>query len=159
MNRSDSIAKLAEALAKAQGNMGKAVKGSANPFFKSKYADLAAVVDAIRQPFAENGLSYVQGADTDEQGNVTVETILMHVSGEWISSRLTMKPAKNDPQGVGSTISYIRRYSLQSMAGLATEDDDGNTATGNGQPAAGAKAHIQATAAKLAVVGSTTPQQ
>lgn len=134
MNRSESIANLAGALAKAQGQMESAKKDSTNPFFKSKYADLASVIDAIKKPFSTNGLSYSQDAETEEGGAVVVETIIMHESGEWKSSRLRMLPVKSDPQGIGTCITYARRYGLQAAAGVPAEDDDGNAASGNAQP-------------------------
>ena len=129
MNSSAEIDKLAEALAKAQGDMESAKKDSANPFFKSKYADLAAVVEAIKKPFADNGLSYVQMPDFDDTGAVIITTRLMHSSGQWIEGPIRMRPVKDDPQGIGSTITYARRYALQSMAGVPAEDDDGNAGT------------------------------
>lgn len=153
MNRSETIGKIAEALAKAQGSMKTAKKVAANPFYKSRYADLATVVEVIREPFSVNGLSYVQLPDTDEQGNVTLETIFMHTSGEWFSSVLTMKPAKNDPQTIGSLISYMRRYALQAMAGMASEDDDGNAASEHPvKPQMDVKQQIQHAAEKVATV-------
>lgn len=131
-NRSASIAALAAALAKAQGAMEGAAKGSENPFFKSKYADLAAVWDACREPLSKNELAVIQvPVPASEAGKVAIETIMAHASGEWISGTLEMKPVKDDPQGVGSAITYIRRYGLQAMVGIAPEDDDGNGASGN----------------------------
>lgn len=129
MQKSESIGHLAKSLAQAQAQMSVAKKDSANPFFKSKYADLAAVVDAIKKPLADNGLSYAQLTDIDD-GGVIVETVLMHESGEWLSGRLRMKPVKDDPQGVGSCITYARRYGLQAMIGVPSDDDDGNAASG-----------------------------
>ncbi len=130
MNKSESIKELATALAKAQGQMTAAKKDAANPFFKSKYADLAAVVEAVKGPLSANGLSYCQFVDTDEQG-LWIETILMHSSGEWLSGRLRMPVAKqNDPQALGSAITYGRRYGLQAATGVPADDDDGNAATG-----------------------------
>ena len=122
MTRSESIAELAKALSKAQGQMSHAKKDQNNPFFKSKYADLASVVEAAKGPLAANGLSYVQMPRT-EGLTLCVETLLMHDSGEWISSELSMVPVKGDPQGVGSCITYARRYSLQAMLGIPAEDD------------------------------------
>lgn len=142
MNKSDQIGQLAEALCQAQGMMKFAKKDSSNPFFKSKYADLSSVVEAIRLPLYENGLSYAQTTDTDEHG-VIVETVLMHKSGEWISGRLKMVPVKNDPQGIGSCITYARRYGLQSMVGIPTDDDDGNAAS-HITPTAGALERLPA---------------
>ena len=133
MNQSESIAALSAALSKAQAIMEGAAKDSANPFFKSKYADLSAVWDACRKPLTDNGLSVVQTADfmPEHPDMVCVETILCHSSGEWIRGRLAVKPVKPDPQSVGSCITYLRRYSLQSIVGIAPEDDDGNAAGGN----------------------------
>ena len=130
MNRSEIINELASAMAKAQGAIRGALKDSDNPFFKSKYADLASVVEAIREPFAANGLSYIQCIEPSEKNEVRVETILMHASGQWIACGVLALPvSKADAQGVGSAITYARRYSLSAAAGVAPEDDDGNAAT------------------------------
>ena len=128
MNKSESIKELATALNKAQAEMSGAKKKATNPFFKSKYSDLNAVVDAIRIPFCDNGLSYSQFPVSNDKC-VGVETILMHDSGEWISSVLMLPMVKQDPQAAGSAITYARRYSLQSIAGIPSEDDDGNHAS------------------------------
>ena len=131
MNSSENINELASALARFQAEVKPAIKGSTNPYFKSKYADLQACWDAAREPLTKNGLSLVQGCRFSEGGDVvTIETRLMHSSGQWIENSLTMKPAKADPQGIGSCITYGRRYSMGSTLGLVTEeDDDGNAAT------------------------------
>jgi hypothetical protein len=130
MNKSESIAALAAALAKAQGAMKGAVKDSANPFFKSKYADLASVVEAIRAAFSANGLSYIQTVEPSDKDEVRVETTLMHSSGEWISCGVLSLPvSKADAQGYGSALTYARRYSLSAAVGVAPEDDDGNAAS------------------------------
>ena len=130
MNKSESIAGLAAALAKAQGQMKGAVKDSANPFFKSKYADLASVVEAIRAAFSANGLSYIQTVEPSEKDEVRVETTLLHSSGEWISCGVLSLPvSKVDAQGYGSALTYARRYSLSAAVGVAPEDDDGNAAS------------------------------
>ena len=128
MVKSEAINELAAALAKAQGQMEGAKKDADNPFFKSKYADLASVVEAIRGPFAEHGLSYVQCPDACEGEEVAVDTVLMHASGQWISSRTVVPVTKKDAQGYGSALTYARRYGLQAIAGVAAEDDDGNAA-------------------------------
>jgi hypothetical protein len=135
MNQSESIAELSAALAKAQGIMEGASKDSANPFFKSKYADLASVWDACRKPLSDNGLSVVQTTEfmPEHPDMVCIETILCHASGQWIKGRLAVKPVKSDPQSVGSCITYLRRYSLQSIVGIAPEDDDGNAASGKNE--------------------------
>ena len=132
MERSESIKHLAAALNKAQAEMSGAKKGATNPFFKSKYADLNSVVDAVRIPFSENGLSYSQFPIMDEN-RVGVETILMHESGEFIASTLTLPTGKLDAQAAGSAITYARRYSLQAVAGIPAEDDDGNASVNGNQ--------------------------
>ena len=126
-NRSESIANLASSLAVAQGKIENASKDSENPYFKSSYADLASVRDAVRKPFAEHGLAVVQLPSTDG-ALVTIITILLHESGEWISSALSMKAKDDSPQAIGSAITYARRYALAAMAGVAPEDDDGEKA-------------------------------
>ena len=131
MNTSEEIHELAAALSKAQGEIEDAAKGAENPYYKSKYADLAAVRGVIREPLAKNGLSIVQNPAT-VQGGVEVETILLHSSGQYMSSKLFMPVAKIDAHGVGSAITYARRYSLLSILCLATEDDDGNAAARGG---------------------------
>ena len=128
MNRSESIKSLAVAHNKAQAEMSGAVKDSNNPFFKSKYADLSSVVKAVKEPFANNGLSYVQ-FPIEKDGRIGVETILMHSSGEWLSNEFTVQLSKQDAQGAGSAITYCRRYALQAIAGIPSEDDDGNAAS------------------------------
>jgi len=130
MKHSEQINELATALAKAQGQIEGAKKTSDNLYFKSKYADLAEVWEACRKPLADNGLAVVQGDGiASEDGNVSIETMLLHVSGQWISSSLEAKPTKTDPQGIGSCITYLRRYGLQSLVGISPEDDDGNAAS------------------------------
>ena len=129
MQKSDSIAALAAALSKAQGSIRGAVKDSDNPFFKSRYADLASVVEAIRCAFSENGLSYTQVIAPSEKEEVSVETVILHASGEWLSCGVLSLPvSKSDAQGYGSALTYARRYGLSAAAGVAPEDDDGNAA-------------------------------
>ena len=127
MEKSESIKNLALALNKAQAEMGAASKGKDNPFFKSKYADLAEVVKAVKEPFANNGLSYTQFPVSNENG-VGVSTRLMHVSGQWLEMEYTLPTVKKDPQASGSAITYARRYALQSIAGIPTADDDAESA-------------------------------
>lgn len=128
MNKSESIKNLAVAMNKAQNAMSGAAKSKSNPFFKSKYADLGAVIEAVKTPFADNGLSYVQ-FPIEESGRIGIETILMHESGEWLSNSFTVQLTKQDAQGAGSAITYCRRYGLQAVAGIPSEDDDGNAAS------------------------------
>lgn len=133
MDKSETITALAAAMAAAQAQMGGAAKDANNPFFKSKYADLSSVVAAVKAPFADNGLSYVQ-FPIEDGGRVGVETVLMHKSGEWLSQRFTVQLSKQDAQGAGSAITYCRRYALQAIAGIPSEDDDGNAASASSTP-------------------------
>jgi len=127
--KSESIKEIATALAKAQGQMKGAIKDSANPFFKSKYADLASVVEAIRDAFSKNGLSYIQTVEPSDKDEVRVKTVLLHSSGEWLDCGILALPVtKADAQGFGSALTYARRYSLSAACGVAPEDDDGNAA-------------------------------
>lgn len=127
--RSESLGKLAEALSKAQGLMKPAKKDSINPHFKSAYADLASCWAAIREPLASNGLALVQTLGTDPAG-VTVETTLLHTSGEFLSESTWLPVNQKTPQGYASSFSYARRYALSAMVGLSSEeDDDGNAAS------------------------------
>jgi hypothetical protein len=125
---SPTISELAKALVKAQSQMGTAKKDATNPHFKSKYADLASVWEAIRKPLADNGLSVVQRVVSNAKG-VAVESMLLHVSGEWVKDRCWVPVVKADPQGYGSAITYARRYSLSAIVGVAADDDDGNAAS------------------------------
>jgi hypothetical protein len=133
MNKSDDIKELALALSKTQSILKGALKDSNNPFFKSKYADLASVWEACREPLAANGLSVVQMPCNDTPDSVALETILMHTSGQWISSVFSMPVSKHDAQAVGSAITYARRYALAAVVGIAPEDDDGNLASGKSE--------------------------
>jgi hypothetical protein len=178
LRQSPTIAKLAVALAKAQGVILGAAKDSENPFFKAKYADLASVWDACRGPLSSNGLSVCQTTDVLNDGKVILLTQLLHTSGEWIVGRYPVCPVKNDPQSLGSATTYARRYALMAIAGIAPEDDDGNAASGRPQtphtagknaplaapnPVDKAKAQVaalkstQASQTQNAPVGSTAP--
>jgi len=128
MKMSETIADLAKALAAAQAEIENATKGSINPHFRSKYADLAEVLNTSRPILSKHGLSVVQMPGF-EDGKVSVETVLMHESGQWIANTLLGPCSKLDPQGVGSAITYYRRYSLAAFAGIAQEDDDANIAS------------------------------
>ena len=126
--KSPQIDKLAAALAKAQSKLRGAVKTSVNPFFKSDYADLDAVIKSCFPQLTENGLSVIQGNDTCDRGSFYVTTMLLHESGQWIKSKLKMPiGGKQDAQAVGATITYARRFSLSAMVGIAQTDDDGNS--------------------------------
>jgi hypothetical protein len=128
MNKSETIKELAAGLAKAQALIEGAAKDGNNPHFRSKYATLASVVDAVKEPLAKNGLSYTQVLH-DAENAVKVETIILHQSGEWLSCGcLSVPVSKHDAQGFGSALTYARRYSLSAAFGVAPEDDDGNEA-------------------------------
>lgn len=149
MKHSEAIDTLTEALAKAQGAIGGALKASENPFFKSRYADLASVWNACRAPLSENGLAVIQtvrceypaAVNADVQAlaqavqeklsppAVIVTTLLSHLSGQWVSEELTMWPRENTPQAIGTCTSYARRYALAAMVGVYQEDDDAERAT------------------------------
>jgi len=128
MIKSESIANLAAALCKAQSELSNPKKTSANPFFKSRYADLSEVINASKPILAEHGLSVIQLLTFTDC--VHVETILLHSTGEYISETLSMPVPKQDAQTIGAVATYSRRYSWAAICGLAQEDDDGNTATG-----------------------------
>lgn len=137
MNRSEHINELAGALAKVQATAPTVVKDKTAKVqmknggeYRYNYADLGSVWEAIRAPLAENGLSVAQFPETTDTGNVVVETILMHTSGQWLSSALVTRPRDDTPQSIGSAITYLRRYALSAMVGVvADEDDDGAAAS------------------------------
>jgi len=126
---SPTIAALAKALSAAQGEVEGAVKGKANPAFRSKYADLAAVWDACREALTKHGLAVVQSPGPCADGRMEMTTMLAHASGEWMRGTLTIPLAKVDAQAYGSATTYARRYALAAFVGVAPEDDDGNAAT------------------------------
>jgi hypothetical protein len=128
MNKSESIKELASALSKAQAMIEGAIKDKTNPAFRSKYADLGACWDACRDPLTKHGLSVMQLPMIGD-GSVRLETILMHSSGEFISSEMQIPVSKHDAQGYGSALTYARRYALCAFVGIAPEDDDGNGAS------------------------------
>ena len=125
--QSENINEIATALAKAQGEIENATKKSVNPHFKSNYADLAEVLKTVRPVFAKNGIAIIQSPSYAD-GMVSVETMLAHVSGQWISGIISAPVGKQDAQAVGSATTYCRRYALAAFAGIAQEDDDGNAA-------------------------------
>lgn len=117
------------AFVKAQKGFAPALKTSTNPHFKSRYADLAACVEAVIDALNDEGIGLMQKTHQDERG-VTVETVFVHESGESMSGgTLHVPAAKQDPQGYGSALSYARRYSLMAACGIAPEDDDGNASS------------------------------
>ena len=137
MSQSEQINELAAALSVAQGKITGALKDSANPFFKSKYADLASVWDACRSALSENGLAVIQTTEAVDPSTVTVVTTLAHKSGQYIKGILTMVPKDPSPQAIGSCLTYARRYALAAIVGVAQVDDDANAASGKAHPPAG----------------------
>ena len=128
MAASEQLNELAAALSKTQAMLQGAVKDAKNDHFKSRYADLASCWDACREALAANGLSVVQLPEGDGSV-VTMTTMLIHTSGQWVSCTGTFRPTKADPQGLGSCITYARRYQLCAVVGISPEDDDGNAAS------------------------------
>lgn len=135
MNKSESIGAIAKALATAQSEMGSATKDAKNPFFKSTYADLNAIREAVLPVLNKHKISVLQ--PTVMVGDTPfVETVLLHESGEFISSITEIIADKaNNAQSAGSGISYARRYGLQSLVCVGAEDDDGESAVGRSKPA------------------------
>lgn len=138
MKTSESIKQLSAALLKAQRSIKFASKDAKNPHFKSTYADLPAVIDAIKPALNDAGLVFLQTFSPSEAGFIAVTTRLMHETGEWIEDTATVPLPKSDPQGYGSAATYARRYSLAAITGLYQDDDDGNAAS-NAKPAQIAK--------------------
>jgi hypothetical protein len=133
MKTSESIKEFATAFTLAQAEMGGVLKNKENPAFKnngttSMYADLAAVVEVVKQPFCNHGLSYIQFPISNLEG-MGCSTRIMHTSGEWIESEFTMPLGKVSAHGAGSNFTYARRYALSAACGLPVQDDDGNAAS------------------------------
>ena len=127
---SEQISNIAAALLKAQRDIGHALKSAENPYFKSRYADLTVVIESVKTPLNENGITFLQAVDSNEEGVPVIDTILLHESGQYLSTRTPVfcnKP--NDPQAFGSGVTYSKRYALQAILGLPTEDDDAESAT------------------------------
>ena len=142
MNQSESITNLAKALSIVQGKLTYATKDSANPFFKSKYADLESVWDSCRTLLSDNGLSVIQMPGNYFEGRMWLVTRLCHASGEWIEQEMSIPVGKPDNQGVVKVdahgclgaVTYMRRSSLSAFIGIVQSDDDGNTAVGVSSP-------------------------
>jgi hypothetical protein len=148
MNKSEQINELATALSKAQGDFVDPEKDKKNPFFNSEYTTLGAVLRSVRPILAKHGLSLVQVVNID-----VLETCLLHSSGQWIADVYPLRPAKTDPQGFGSCLTYARRYAVKAVLGLAEEDDDGNDHADKkpqAQPRTGFVAKAAAPSLKLA---------
>lgn len=135
MNKSDSIKELATALSKAQAELKPVPMNAVNPFLKNKYADLGSVIESAKPVISKHGLSVTQ-LITNDQGWIGVTTMLMHSSGEWIESTMTLpmseERGKSQAQVAGSMVTYIRRYAYGSILGLYTDSDDDGNGNGNG---------------------------
>lgn len=134
MRCSEKIDQISKALLGAQKEIGAVSKSADNPFYKSKYADLSAVIEAIKEPLNKNGVCFLQLVNSSDGD--TVETIFLHETGQYISSETAVYCKKpDDPQAFGSGVTYAKRYALQAALGLPTEDDDGNAASKKGSAA------------------------
>lgn len=122
--QSYDLNELATALAKAQAEMEVAGRKETNPFFKSKYADLAELIKVSRPSLTKNGLAVMQQIITDEEGMTWLHTILTHTSGQWIETRMRLVPLKNDHQSFGSALSYCRRQCYGALLHIAVSDED-----------------------------------
>ena len=150
----------AAALAKAQGEITTADKGQENTYFKQRYADFAAVWNACHGPLSKNEIAIIQAPQAvrvGEQTEVTVQTLLAHSSGEWMSFTCSVWTEKSDPQAIGTCITYLRRYTLQAAVGVAAEDDDGESAMGRGETASDKAPPARPPAAKQPADGPMCP--
>lgn len=130
MKTSESVVKIAPAFLKAQKAITFAVKDAQNPHLKSKYADLPSVIDAVKAALNDAGISFIQTPTASDDGKLHLATTLMHESGEWFSDTAAIPVPKQDPQGYGAALSYLRRYALSAITGLYQDDDDGERAKG-----------------------------
>jgi hypothetical protein len=152
MNLEHTTAGLNKALAQAQSEVENATKGSINPHFKNRYADLAEVLNTVRPVFASHGLSIVQSTSYDGS-LVSVTTTILHAEGGYISSTASCVPAKADAQGVGASTTYLRRYALAAMTGIAQEDDDGQSASHTRTAAPASKEDISSLKTRMEGLG------
>lgn len=150
MNKSESITELNKALANFHKEVKQPMKDANNPFFKSKYVPLENVVEVIDDVAPKFGLTYSQYPVTTDDGKVGISTVLLHESGEFIEyPPATTKPDKNTPQGVGSALTYMRRYSLSAVFGITSDqDDDGNEASGNAKAKQTSNKNVQMASAQ-----------
>jgi hypothetical protein len=132
--QSPQLEKFAEALAAAQGEIDNADKAAKNPHFNTRYADLASVINACREPLAKQKIARLQTPRTRANGEVGVRTALLHSSGQFIACTFWCRPEKPGPQPLGSVLTYLRRYGLAAVVGVGQEEDDGNAGNGRGEP-------------------------
>lgn len=154
---SESIDKLSAALAKAQSEFKVAKKSATNPFLKNNYSNLSDTYQAVKPALAANGISLVQSSDICD-GNIQVtQTRLVHTSGQWLQTTMSMMVNKTDPQAMGSLLSYSRRYAVTQMLCIDTgeADDDGNRASGTGLVS---KKPLYEVAAAVKAQKGTTPK-
>ena len=129
MRTSESIKSIAPALVQAQKGITFASKDGVNPHFKNKYASLSSVIDAVKPALNDAGIVFLQTPTPSEDNKLHLTTRLIHSSGEWIEDTATCPLSKQDPQGYGSALTYLRRYSLASIVGLYQDDDDAQSAS------------------------------
>jgi hypothetical protein len=129
MRSSESIAKIASAIVKAQGELNTVAKDATNPHYRSRYATLHGIVESTRETLRKHGLAVVQTFGQTDGTYIDLTTTLLHESGEWMAGILTVRPAKPDPQGLGSAATYARRYALSAILGIVTDDDDDGNAS------------------------------
>lgn len=154
MKSSESLSSFMPDFLKAQSAMGSAVKDSSNPFFKSTYADLNSVLDAVMKPLHDNNLAVLQSPSKAANGDTILTTLIIHSSGEWIEDTAQTKAEKEGPQAYGSVITYLRRYALQAMCCIGAEDDDAEGCTNRGTRPESAKSAPK-TEAKSGLAGLT----
>lgn len=163
MNQSEQINELASALAKAQGEIKPALKDSSNPFFKSKYADLASIWEACKTPLTKNGLAVLQSMDSRD-GDMMLITTLVHSSGQWMKSVMPIRvkaatEKQNEIQMLGSAITYMRRYCLAALVGVTTDDDDGNAMEGSNGSYSAEKKTAEAKKASLPTIDKSQAKE
>ena len=139
MKTSDQLDKIAPALLAAQADIGNAAKNSKNPHFRNDYANLESVIEAVKGPLNRHGIIIIQGVGEVKDGVLSVTTRLLHSSGQWLEETASSPIPKPDPQGVGSTVTYLRRYSASGLLFLTQTDDDGEAARHDATPAAPSK--------------------
>lgn len=133
MKTSEQIDKIAPALLAAQKEIGNASKDAKNPHFRNSYASLGSVIEAVKEPLNKHGIAIIQTLSEGKEG-LHLSSRLLHTSGQWIEDTAFSPISKNDPQGVGSAVTYLRRYSLAALLCITQEDDDGNAASGGATP-------------------------
>ena len=145
MQQSESVTELAKGLVAMQGKLESVARSSEG--YNYKFADLAACWDSVRKPMTDSGLALVQTTRPAERGENVMITTLMHTSGEWIRGEMLIAPIKNEPQALGSSLSYARRYGMMAILGISAvgADDDGAAASADGNTKSAAKPKAKAT--------------